>query len=56
MKDWKTTILGALGSIWLVAEPIITNGNFDFERDWKSLVFAAIVAGISYFAADKKPE
>lgn len=51
--NWKTTILGVLGAIWVVAEPIITNGDFELSRDWKSLVFATIIAGLGYFAKDK---
>lgn len=51
--NWKTTILGALGAIWVVAEPIVTNGDFDLSRDWKSLVFATIIAVFGYFAKDK---
>jgi len=51
--NWKTTILGALGAIWVVAEPIVTNGDFDLSRDWKSLVFATIIAAFGYFAKDK---
>lgn len=43
MKNWKTTLIGFLAAFWLLAEPIITQGNFEFSRDWKSLVGALIV-------------
>ncbi len=48
----KTTIMGIIGAIWLTVQPIISNGNFDFSRDWKNLVGAVIVALIGYFAKD----
>lgn len=53
MKNWKTSLLGYLAALWLVVQPIITNGDFDFERDWKSLVGAAIAAFFGYVAKDK---
>jgi hypothetical protein len=53
MNDLKTTILGGLGAIWIVSEPIISSGSFDFNKDWKSLVSAGIVALLGYFAKDK---
>jgi hypothetical protein len=55
MTDLKTTVLGFLGAFWFLAQPIITNGNFDFARDWKSLVFAGLTAAFGYFVGDKKP-
>ena len=54
MKDLKTTVLGFLAAFWLLAQPIITNGNFDFARDWKVLVYAGIAAAFGYFVQDKK--
>jgi len=53
MKNWKTSLIGYLAALWLVVQPIITNGDFDFERDWKSLVGAAIAAFFGYVAKDK---
>jgi len=52
MKNWKTTLIGFAGAFWLVAQPIITNGDFDIARDWKSLVAAAIATAFGLFAKD----
>jgi len=53
MRNWKTTVIGFLAAFWLVAQPIITNGDFDIQRDWKTLVFAAIATFFGLFAKDK---
>ena len=55
MENFKTTALGFLAAFWLLAQPIITNGNFELNRDWKSLVFAGLTAAFGYFVSDKKP-
>ena len=52
MQNWKTTAIGLAGAIWIVAQPIIENGTFNFSHDWKNLVGAAISASIGYFAKD----
>lgn len=52
MKNWKTTLLGFLAAFWLLAQPIIANGDFDFSRDWKSLAGAAIAALFGLIAKD----
>lgn len=52
MKNYKTTIIGALGAIWIAIQPIITTGTFDLGKDWKNLVGAAIVAGLGFAAKD----
>ena len=52
MKNWKTSLIGFLGAFWILAQPIITNGDFDFERDWKSLIGAAIATALGLFAKD----
>lgn len=52
MKSWKTSLAGALGAAWMVAQPIITNGNFDLKRDWKNVVGAAIIAIFGFLVKD----
>lgn len=54
MTNWRTTLLGLLGAIWIVAEPIMTNGDFEIERDWKKVVTAAGLAVFSYVVKDAK--
>lgn len=53
MKNWKTSAVGFLAAFWLLAQPIISNGNFDLERDWKSLTGAAIAALFGLLTKDK---
>lgn len=53
MKNWKTTLIGFLAAFWILAQPIITNGDFCIERDWKPLMTSAIVAAFGYFVKDK---
>lgn len=53
MKNWKTTLLGFLGAFWILAQPIIANGDFDLNRDWKNLVGAAIAAAFGLLTKDK---
>ena len=48
MKNWRTTIVGLFGAIWIVAEPIISAGQID----WKALATAIVVAALGYFAKD----
>ena len=49
MKNWKTTVLGALLAIVIAVAPIIQTGVID----WKAVGIAALVALIGYFAKDK---
>lgn len=53
MKNWRTSLIGFLAAFWLVAQPIITNGDFDIERDWKSLIGAAIATAFGLLTKDK---
>jgi hypothetical protein len=53
MKDWKTTLIGFLAALWILIEPIISKGDFDLTKDWKSLVTALIVAFFGYFVRDR---
>lgn len=50
MKNWKTTILGALAAIIIAIQPLIETG----EINWKSVVIAAAIAALGYFAKDKE--
>lgn len=49
MKDWKTTVFGALLSVGIAVQPLLTTGKVD----WKAVVIAALVAVVTYFAGDK---
>lgn len=52
MKNYKTTIVGVVGAIWLALQPLITNGAFNISKDWKNLVGAAIVASMGFLVKD----
>jgi hypothetical protein len=52
MKNWKTTLIGCVGAIWIAIQPIIATGEFDFSKDWKNLIGAAFVAGFSFVVKD----
>lgn len=53
MKNWRTSLVGFLAAFWIIAQPIIANGNFDIVRDWKQLVGAALATAIGLLAKDK---
>jgi hypothetical protein len=48
MKNWKTTLFGALLAIAVALQPLLTTGSLD----WKAIVIAALIAAIGYFAKD----
>lgn len=52
MKNYKTTVLGLIGAIWLAIQPLIATGTFSLSRDWKNLVGAAIVAAMGFLVKD----
>ena len=52
MKNWKTTLFGLIGAVWIAVQPLITTGTFDLSKEWKNLVGAAIVAAFSFVAKD----
>ena len=52
MKNWKTTLLGLTGAVWIAVQPLITTGTFNLQKEWKNLVGAAIVAAFSFVAKD----
>lgn len=51
-KNWKTTLVGFAVAFWVLAQPIITKGDFDIVRDWKSLISAALITGFSLLTKD----
>ncbi len=48
MKNWRTTIAGALAAAVIAIQPIVATGNVD----WKAVGVAAAVAALGYFAKD----
>lgn len=48
MKNWKTTLFGALAAVVIAIQPIIATGTID----WKAVGLAALVAALGYFAKD----
>lgn len=52
MANYKTTIIGLLGAIWIALQPFLTTQGFDISKDWKNLVGAAIVAAFGFLAKD----
>jgi hypothetical protein len=52
MKNWKTTFIGFLAAFWLLAQPIISNGDFDPARDWKALLGAGLAAAFGLLTKD----
>lgn len=52
MKNYKSTLIGVIGSIWIAIQPFLTTQGFDISKDWKSLVGAAFVAGFGFVVKD----
>jgi len=48
MKNWRTTLVGAIGAVFIAVQPIIETGLID----WKAVGIAALVALFSYLAKD----
>lgn len=48
MKNWKTTLFGALGAALTVAVPLMQTGGVSL----KDVAVAAAIAFIGYFAKD----
>lgn len=48
MKNWKTTILGAITAAFVAIQPLIATG----EIDWKAVGLAALIALFGYLAKD----
>jgi hypothetical protein len=52
MKDWRTTIVGAILAAAVAIQPIIETGVVD----WKNVAIAAIIALLSYLMKDAGTE
>ena len=48
MKNWKTTLIGAIMAVVVAVYPIVETGNID----WKSVGMAALIAALGFFAKD----
>jgi len=48
MKNWRTTIIGAIGAAFIAIQPLIETGVID----WKAVAIAALVALFGYLAKD----
>lgn len=51
MKNWKTTVLGAIAAILVAIQPIIDAASGG-EINWTQLAFAAALAVMGYFTKD----
>ena len=49
----KTNIIGAILAALVVIQPILTNGTFNWSKDWVNLVVAGAIAGLSYYIGKK---
>ena len=52
MKNYKTTLIGLAGAVWLAIQPVITNGGFDISKDWKNLLGAVLIAAFGFVCKD----
>lgn len=48
----KTTITGIIGAVFALVQPILSNGTFDFSKDWKNIIIAIVIGAMGYFAKD----
>jgi hypothetical protein len=48
MKNWKTTLVGAILAVVIAVQPIIATGSID----WKAVALAALIAVLGYVAKD----
>lgn len=46
--SWKTTVVGLVLAIFVAVEPLLSGETLN----WKSLVLAALIAGLTYLAKD----
>lgn len=52
LGNYKTTIIGLLGAVWVVIQPIINRGDFEISKDWTQLIYAGLIAGFGFLAKD----
>jgi len=50
MKNWRTTLIGALGAALTVVLPLVQSGTVGVN----DIVIAGILAALGYHSADKK--
>lgn len=48
MKNWKTTLVGALAGGLVAVQPLLESGTLD----WKAVVTGFLVAALGYLAKD----
>jgi len=48
MKNWRTTLVGAITAIVIAVAPVLETGNIS----WKAIIVAALVAIGGYLAKD----
>lgn len=48
MKNWKTTLIGAIGAVFTVVWPLLQTGSVDI----KDAVSAGVLALLGYLAKD----
>jgi len=48
MKDWRSTIAGALLAAVVAIQPIVESGQFK----WENIVIAALIAALGYIVRD----
>lgn len=52
MKNYKTTLSGAILAILLAMQPLAETGGFDFKRDWFKYLLAISIALFGYASKD----
>jgi hypothetical protein len=53
MKNWKTTLFGALAAVAIAVKPILDGSGYHFDKKTiAELTLAAVVALGGYFAQD----
>jgi hypothetical protein len=57
MKNWKTTIIGALLAVMTAVQPLLDGSGYHFDRPTIArLTFAGLIAALGYLAKDKDKE
>jgi len=55
MKNWKTTLLGALAALAVALKPVLDGSGYNFDtKTIAELTFAAILALNGYVAKDRE--
>lgn len=48
MKNWKTSLLGAILAAFVAIQPLFEAGEYDYKK----LVFAAVIAAFGFLSKD----